>query len=112
MEAIPEKKTATSSDFRIDIRSQIKVSKDYTLPLLVEIVQWVNRMLSKEDQNNYREIFEPYLQGKCPRNLCDFSSHGGQMLKSEKTVKAGIQAKRLKAGWDEDYLRKVLSVSV
>jgi hypothetical protein len=35
-------------------------------------------MLSKEGQNNYREIFEPYLQGKCPRNLCDFSSHGGQ----------------------------------
>lgn len=31
------------------------------------------------------------------------------LLKQEKSVKAGIEAKHLKAGWDNDYLCKVLS---
>lgn len=33
------------------------------------------------------------------------------LLKQEKTAKIGVKSKRLKCGWDEKYLAKVLSVS-
>jgi hypothetical protein len=48
------------------------------------------------------------------------SGHGAQnialinklalnLLKNEKSTKVGVKNKRLKAGWDNDYMMKVLS---
>jgi hypothetical protein len=34
------------------------------------------------------------------------------LLKNERSVKVGIKNKRLKAGWDNDYLMKVLTVGL
>ena len=43
-----------------------------------------------------------------PENINTLRQIGHNLLKNETTLKVGIQGKRLNAGWDEDYLRKVL----
>ncbi len=43
-----------------------------------------------------------------PQNMNILRQIGHNLLKNETTLKVGIQGKRLNAGWDEDYLRKVL----
>ena len=43
-----------------------------------------------------------------PQNINTLRQIGHNLLKNERTLKVGIQGKRLNAGWDEDYLLKVL----
>ncbi|MYC32910.1 MAG: hypothetical protein F4X64_07000 [Chloroflexi bacterium] len=43
-----------------------------------------------------------------PQNINTLRQIGHNRLKNERTLKAGIQGKGLNAGWDEDYLLKVL----
>jgi len=58
----------------------------------------------------FREDHSRVRKDHAPENFAIIRHMAINMLKQEKTVKAGIQAKRLKCGWDEDFLLTLFSV--
>ena len=64
-------------------------------------LHWTLDVTFREDQCRVRKDHGP-------QNIAMLRQIGHNLLKSERTLKVGIQGKRLNAGWDEDYLLKVL----
>jgi len=64
-------------------------------------LHWVLAIAFNEDHHRLRK-------DNGPANFAVLRHMALNLLKQEKTVKVGIKAKRLKAGWDEPYLLKVL----
>lgn len=65
-------------------------------------VHWVLDIAFDEDNSRVR-------QGNAPQNLAVVRHLALNLLKMEQTSKGGVKARRKRAGWDEDYLLKVLS---
>ena len=57
----------------------------------------------------YREDESRVRVGNAPENLAVLRHLTLNLLKQETSLPVGIKNKRLRAAWDEDYLRKVLS---
>lgn len=64
-------------------------------------LHWVLDVAFREDDNRTRK-------GNAPANLAILRHVALNKLRAEKSVKIGVKAKRKKAGWDNDYLIKVL----
>ena len=64
-------------------------------------LHWVLDIGFREDENRIRKDHSP-------ENVATLRHIALNLLKQEKTTKVGIKSKRLKAGWDESYLLKVL----
>jgi predicted transposase YbfD/YdcC len=64
-------------------------------------VHWILDIAFREDESRVRKDHGP-------ENFSVLRHIALNLLKQERTEKMGTQAKRLKAGWDEDYLLKVL----
>jgi predicted transposase YbfD/YdcC len=68
-------------------------------------LHWVLDVSFREDESRLRE-------GHGPENLALLRRMAASLLQNEKTAKVGVAAKRKLAGWDDEYLRKVLGASL
>ncbi len=51
-------------------------------------------------------------KGNAAQNYSVLLKTALNLLKNEKTEKQGVKGKRLKAAWDEEYLREVMNLKV
>lgn len=65
-------------------------------------LHWVLDIAFREDESRGR-------QGHASQNLALLRRFALNLLRQEQTAKMGVKAKRLKAGWDDAYLLKLLA---
>jgi len=68
-------------------------------------LHWVLDVSFNEDRSRIR-------RDHAPENMALIRRAALNLLKHETSMKSGIKARRKRAGWDDAYLRQVLSVKV
>ena len=66
-------------------------------------LHWVLDVAFREDDSRIRK-------DNAPQNFAVIRHIAGNLLQQDRTVKPGVKNKRLRAGWDNKYLEKLLSL--
>jgi len=107
IEATRTSKGKTSQERRYYISSLKATPKDFADSIRshwgIESTHWVLDVVFQEDAQKAKT-------GHLPENLSLLRRISLNFLKQDKTVKAGIEIKRQKAGWSNEYLLRVLGV--
>lgn len=85
---------ATAKDFQKAIRSHWSIENK---------LHWTLDVAFGEDASRKRK-------GNAAQNFATLNKIALNLLKNEKTLKLGVKSRRLKAGWDNNYLLKVLNL--
>lgn len=99
-------KGKTTTDWRYYITSLPKDAKQFAHAIrshwgIENSLHWVLDVAFREDECRVRK-------DNAPENLAVLRHIALNLIRQEKTAKVGVKNKRLKAGWDNDYLAKVL----
>ena len=109
VDSIRDLKGKVSREQRLYITSHGTKSADFIANsirshwLVENKLHWQLDVSFNEDQNRLRS-------GYAAENFSIMNKIALNLLKNEKSVKVGVKTKRLKAGWDEAYMMKVLTV--
>lgn len=61
---------------------------------------------------SFNEDYNRLRSGHAAENFSLINKIALNLLKNEKSIRLGVKNKRLKAGWDDDYMMKVLTVGL
>lgn len=88
------------SSLRVDAKGMLECARTHWG--IENSMHWVLDMGFREDESRVRK-------GNSAENMSILRRMAMNLLRRDKSVKVGIEAKRKRAGWDEMYLRKVLN---
>ncbi|MFA5417630.1 MAG: ISAs1 family transposase, partial [Bacteroidales bacterium] len=85
---------AKAEDFQNHIRNHWSIENS---------LHWILDVAFGEDASRKRS-------GNSPQNFSTLNKIALNLLKNERTLRVGVKGRRLKAGWDNKYLMKVLNI--